>query len=210
MAGRELTQSIKYLSKLIPRLHLFISPTLSFVHDLQEEIGQCNIAKINGSESGLWMTAICLTCQTEKLHTEDDLTYTVISVPEQELTEHEPFFMFELMNKFTLGIKMEAGLSFLSSGKYLTHRQVIPDSSSKDGNFINVASYGNRRLYIHIKSTVKRVIEYFYCMYLIILYQIPYHQYEGIYHTVNHCFFLDNACYDLVIYPSLYLLTVIN
>ena len=102
MAGRELTQSIKYLSKLIPRLHLFISPTLSFVHDLQEEIGQCNIAKINGSESGLWMTAICLTCQTEKLHTEDDLTYTVISVPEQELTEHEPFFMFELMNKFTL------------------------------------------------------------------------------------------------------------
>ena len=58
MAGRELTQSIKYLSKLIPRLHLFISPTLSFVHDLQEEIGQCNIAKINGSESGLWMTEI--------------------------------------------------------------------------------------------------------------------------------------------------------
>ena len=159
MAGKELSQSINYLSKLIPNLHLFISPTLSVVHKLQEEIGECNVVKIEGSDSGLWTTSICVTCQTEILHTEDDFTYTVISIPEQEQTAHEPFFMFELMDKYTLGIKMEAGLSFIFSGKYLTHRQVIPDSTSKQGNFINVASYGNKRLYNHIKSTVRRVMD---------------------------------------------------
>ena len=43
MAARELMQSIMYLSKLVPKLHLYISPTLSVVHDLQDEIGECNI-----------------------------------------------------------------------------------------------------------------------------------------------------------------------
>ena len=105
------------------------------------------------------MTAVCVSSQTEILHTEDDFTYTVISVPEQEQAEDEPVFIFELMDKYTLGVQMETGLSFIFSGKYLTHRQVIPDCNSKDGNFINIASYGSKRLYNHIKSTVSRVIE---------------------------------------------------
>ena len=55
------------------------------------------------------------------------------------------------MDEYTFGIKLEPGLSFIFSGKYLTHRQVIPDSNSKHGNFLNIASYGNKRLYNHIK-----------------------------------------------------------
>ena len=115
--------------------------------------------KREGCDSGLWMSTICVSCQTKYLHTENDFTYTVITTPEQEVIQQQSLFVFELKNKYTLGIELEAGLSFIFSGKYLTHRQVLPDSNSNEGNFINIASYGNQRLYNHIKSTVKRVIE---------------------------------------------------
>ena len=58
--------------------------------------------------------------------------------------------------KLTIGIQLDPGLSFIFSSKYLTHRQSIDDKTVNDGEFVNIASYGNQRLYNHIKSTIKR------------------------------------------------------
>ena len=53
---------------------------------------------------------------------------------------------------------MDPGLSFMFIGKYLYHRQMILDSNdAKERSFINLASYGNDKLFNHFKSTVARV-----------------------------------------------------
>ena len=58
---------------------------------------------------------------------------------------------------FTLGLQMDHGLSFLFSGQYLFHRQMILDvKQPKDSSFFNFASYGSERLYNHLKSTYNR------------------------------------------------------
>ena len=46
MVGRELELSITNLSKLIPKLNIYIAPVLSVVNEIQEEIGDCNIKEM--------------------------------------------------------------------------------------------------------------------------------------------------------------------
>ena len=80
------------------------------------------------------------------MHTENDNTYTVVSVPKQSAAQEklgDHIFIFELKNKETLGIEMAPGLSFLFSGKFLTSRQAVNENLVSNETFINFASYGN-------------------------------------------------------------------
>ena len=55
----------------------------------------------------------------------------------------------------TIGINMEHGVIFMYTGRYLMHRQCLNESAESDyGTFFNFASYGNERLYNHLKSSV--------------------------------------------------------
>ena len=54
---------------------------------------------------------------------------------------------------------MEHGVSFIFSGKFLTHRQVMNENQVSNETFINFASYGNEKLYNHVKATINRVLE---------------------------------------------------
>ena len=159
IVGRELELSIMYLSKLIPKLNLYIAPVISVANEIQHDIGNCNIKEMECSNSGLWNCSLCISCQTEELHTENDFTYTVITTPAQENTDVVVNFLFELQEKSTIGIQLDPGLSFIFSGKYLTHRQVIDDRTKNNGDFVNIASYGNQRLYNHIKTTINRICD---------------------------------------------------
>ena len=59
----------------------------------------------------------------------------------------------------TIGIPLEEGVSFVFSGRFVKHRQSkIDDDTEEETNFFNLASYGNERLYRHIKSTVGRIL----------------------------------------------------
>ena len=156
IVGRELELGILYLSTLIPNLKLYIAPVLSVANEIQNDIGNVNIKQLECSSSGLWNCSLCISCQTEELHTENDFTYTVINTPAQVKNETEVNFSFQLQDKLTIGIQLEPGFTFIFSGKYLTHRQSKNDKSVNDGEFVNIASYGNQRLYNHIKSTIKR------------------------------------------------------
>ena len=149
--------SILHLSKIIPNLNRYIAPVLSVANLIQKDIGDCNIKELEYSSSGSWNCSLCISCQTEELHTENDFTYTEINTPTQEKNGVTVNFLFELQNNSIFGIQLQPGLSFIFSGKYLTRRQSIDDKTTDDGEFINIASYGNQRLYNHIKSTIKRV-----------------------------------------------------
>ena len=113
------------------------------------------------SEYGIWQSSICETCQTSNLHTEDDCTYIVISTPLQDnssISRPEYNFIFELRKGETIGIKLDPGVTFVFSGRYLMHRQMLNKNFKGQSNiFFNFASYGNKRLYNHLKSSIKRI-----------------------------------------------------
>ena len=161
MSSRELDNGITNLCKVIPTLRYYISPTLSVAHNLQQEIGDCNIRKMKHSDTGIWQASICVSCHTSNLHTENDCTYTVITTPKQEVDDSkmpEYNFIFDLKKGQTIGLSLQPGLSFMYSGKYMTHRQSINQNHANANEvFINLASYGNERLYNHLKSTMKRI-----------------------------------------------------
>ena len=161
LSTQELALGIKNLSAIIPNITKYIAPTLNAIHGLQHDIGDINMKEVQGTNSGLWMTSICDTCQTTNLHTENDCTYTVVTVPKQvkyPTGNPEYNFLFDLKKGQTIGIRMEHGVTFMYTGRYLMHRQCLNENAESDnGTFINFASYGNERLYNHLKSSVKRI-----------------------------------------------------
>ena len=63
------------------------------------------------------------------MHTENYCTYTVIATPNQD-TKDVPYFLFDLRKGFTVGLQMNPGLTFMLTGKYLFHRQMILDNTT--------------------------------------------------------------------------------
>ena len=161
LSTQELAMGIKYLSAIIPNVKKYIAPTLNAIHRLQDDIGDININEVQGTKSELWTTSICDTCQTTNFHTENDCTYTVVTVPKQEKNSTcnpEYNFLFDLKMGQTIGIKMEHGVTCMYTGRYLMHRQCLNESAESDNDtFLNFASYGNERLYNHHKSSVSQV-----------------------------------------------------
>ena len=96
--------------------------------------------------------------QTQEFHTEEYYTYTIINIPQQELrsknnTLAEYIFIFQLNDKQIIEIPLKSGISFILSGKYLTHRQSSNYSlPCKDVFFINFISYGSNCFYRHTKK----------------------------------------------------------
>ena len=100
---------------------------------------------------------------TGEFHTEKDCTYTLISIPTQNTITKKSagnnyHFLFCLSNKIQLNIPLYPGISFIFSAAFLTHRQHINeyDKSNENERFFNVASYGNKRLYHHIKKSFNK------------------------------------------------------
>ena len=64
------------------------------------------------------------------------------------------------MKKRTFSIHMKAGTSILFSGQHITHRQACSVVDNHDDNtFFNFASYGNSRLFRHIRKSFERINE---------------------------------------------------
>ena len=126
MAGSELQSAVINMKSVLPNVQEFISPTLETAFEIQKKIGDINMNEISISECGMWQSAICINAQTTELHTENDCTYTVITVPKQN-NKHESSdnytFLFELKKGTTIGLKMSYGTNFMFSGKFLSHRQ---------------------------------------------------------------------------------------
>ena len=162
MAACELKSAVNGMRKILPNINDFIAPTLITAYQIQKEIGDFNMNKVSISECGMWQSCICVNAQTTHIHTENDCTHTVITVPKQNIKK-EPTddytFLFELKKGETVGIKMSCGISFMFSGKYITHCQAHNESISKKNSvFVNIASYGNAKLYNHIKKTIERKV----------------------------------------------------
>ena len=103
-----------------------------------------------------WQISVSVNAYTRDFYVENNSTYTVIKIPKQEqpLKVSEYSFIYMLILKENVAIKLTEGLTFCFSGKLLTHRQSrnIP-LSTNDELFTDFSSYGTQRLFTHIKKS---------------------------------------------------------
>ena len=104
---------------------------------------------------------LCINAETNTLHTQADSTMTVISVPSQPDPHYgrlNPHFCFKVTKSETIIIRMKQHLKFSFLGYMLNHHQVI-NNKQKEHIFINILSYGNKRLFHNILKSIKRNME---------------------------------------------------
>ena len=130
--------------------------------DCQSDWGNIGLVEVPTKKCGLWQSQICIDASTETAHTERDCTYTLISIPKQQNTfsrkvKRKSYFLFVLNNEQKVCISLTPQLSFFFSGMCLLHRQNHPSHENHSINFINIASYGNERLFNNIRASFNRV-----------------------------------------------------
>jgi hypothetical protein len=162
-ASDEIDRSVKDLSTIVPRVRNILSPIIKGAYKLQSKLGDIKLKENQSSDNGCWQKSICINAQTLEYHVKKDCTYTLITIPEQvnrsevDLSTKYQFY-FKFSQSQHLHIPLKSGISFFFSGTYLTHRQNKDECQhTSDNDFINIASYGNKRLYSHIKQSFKKI-----------------------------------------------------
>ena len=80
-----------------------------------------------------------------------------ISDKNQIKSKKLPKFCFNLNENKNVRILYEYQLSFVFSGYYITHHQIPPvNSFHQDYPFINMSSYGNQKLFNHMRASIIR------------------------------------------------------
>ena len=105
---------------------------------------------------------MCVDAETTEYHTELDCIYTLIHIPHQVRSKasEKYHFIFKLSNDISYSIPLKVGVSILFSEQYITHHQSCStEDKAGDDTFFNFASYGNARLFRHIRSTFSRIKE---------------------------------------------------
>ena len=101
----------------------------------------------------------CISARTGIFHTEDDCSYTVITVPKQELKAagKDYHFIFKLSLEQSISLNMNKPLTFMFSGKCLTHQQSnFEDGNDIDNTLYNFASYTNKNIFNDVKCSLNR------------------------------------------------------
>ena len=158
----EISRAVMDMNSVLPKIRSIISPIIDTAFELQTSKKDINIKKVYTSASGCWQSSICVNATTGQFHTENDCTYTLISVPHQNTIKFDNQknhynFLFSLNNKKKVNIPLYPGVSFIFSAPFLTHRQHRNENAlSLEDHFFNVASYGNKRLLSHIKKSFNK------------------------------------------------------
>ena len=124
MVARELKDGIKELVNYVPLIQNFIAPIFNLAEQLQEQIGNINIKKDEYSKFGIWKTVFCLNDQTQSMHTKNDCSYNVITVPKQDepSLQSQTNFHLKLNNEHSIFLEMNHPITFMFSGKNLSHQ----------------------------------------------------------------------------------------
>ena len=152
----ELEVAQNCITKVLPLNRLFLMPIITAAHNEQVNINHSSpLSEPVSSASGCWTTSICVNAETKVLHNEYDCTYTMISAPIQKHIESKYEFNLCLNAKNNISIDMNSGVMFMFSGLFLKHKQYRWFGKGND-LFFNFASYGNNRLFNHLKQTIYR------------------------------------------------------
>ena len=162
LCANEISRAVSALKIFVPNIKYIIAPVLETSYELQLEEKELNIKETPSIADGCWQSSICVNAETKQMHTEHDCTYTLISIPKQVIPKDTKCFpkydfLFKLTNNQSINISLKPGISFMFSGLFLTHRQNKSKVTQHDKMpFFNMASYGNKRLFHHIRKTYNR------------------------------------------------------
>jgi hypothetical protein len=155
----EISRSVNALSSYLPNIRSIVAPVLQVAFEQQQiDNKDLNLQANLSSSDGCFQSCICINAETQTYHTEHDCTYTMITIPSQTHTKKSTIvydFLFELTSKQSINIPLEAGVSFIFSGLFLKHRQNKSHGiCTADNTFFNIASYGNKKLFYHLRKTM--------------------------------------------------------
>ena len=154
--------SVQCLSIILPNIQSLISPVVDTAFEIQKKVGDINLQPLPSSKNGCWQTSICINAQTNQFHNENDCTYTLISIPYQTYFSRPSkkdryHFIFKLSNTELIHLNFIPGVSFIFSGLFLTHRQNKNNNNTLSNDvFYNIASYGNKRLFNHLRKSINK------------------------------------------------------
>ena len=102
----------------------------------------------------------CINAETHSVHTENDCSYTVITVPKQSkcVLKSQTNFHFNFNPEQSIYLEMNLPITFMRSGKILPHQQLC-NTKVRDPNdmFINFATYTNKNIFNHVRKLFTRV-----------------------------------------------------
>ena len=168
LISSEITIATSKFEKWLPNFSQIIAPIIKAAYEKQSVVGDINLKEQNITDSGLWQSEICIDAITRDFHTEKDVTYTLISVPDQvhdgknKKQPEVPIFLFQINDDTIFGFKLHKKSTFVFNGTMLTHRQYNEngyiDKKERDNinHFYNIACYGNQRLYNHMRKSFRR------------------------------------------------------
>lgn len=135
LTANEITRSVNDFSTIIPTIRAVIAPILETTYDLQTTHKDLNMKEGFAAKDGCWQTSLCVNAVTKQYHTEQDCTYTLITVPNQLQDIEKKFtnrydFIFKINDRQHISLHLTPGTSFIFSGMYLTHRQNMSDVRS--------------------------------------------------------------------------------
>ena len=165
LIGLQLMDSVNDIGRYIKNISTLICPVLNVAYEMQFDYGDVNLKKVITKDSGLWMSSVCVNAKTCQYHSEDDCTYTVVKVPKQNKEMNGKYvssrvFMLQINESTTFTLPLEQNLTFLYSGNFITHRQECDNKSYHDGSlFFNITSYGNKRIFSHLRKSFLRNIQ---------------------------------------------------
>ena len=142
-SANEIEIAVKGLSQVNYNVHMLISLVVNVAFNMQGIHGDINLKSVKTTSSSLWQSKVCINASTKNWHTENNISYTLVSVPKQDCTKDDIFF-FQLNEKQRIGIPMRAGISLISSMKFLTHRQhcMIYNNRPLDDNMVTNSERG--------------------------------------------------------------------
>lgn len=85
MLALEMDNATNAFARHIRNIKHFLSPIIDEAYKMQANIGDINIQRVASIKSGLYQSQVFVDASTEVAHTENDCTYTLISIPNQEI-----------------------------------------------------------------------------------------------------------------------------
>ena len=151
---------IEILSKYFSNLKSMISPDISKIVNEFDLNSNNQLKNTNNMFSlGMLNGHFCVNARTQESHTECDSSYTIISVPVQQYDGYKKLnarFKFVINQNTDIIIPMQPKVAFLYSGYMLSHHQILDSIDQKQGIFINLATYGNKRLFDNMMKSLHR------------------------------------------------------
>ena len=97
---------------------------------------------------------LCFDSMTEEPHSENDASWTVITVPDQETEKNYNLsFNVAINNSLSVLINYQSGMALTYAGKYIVHNQ---SRGTENTGSVNICSYTGERTYQNVCLSISR------------------------------------------------------